>query len=75
MEVLGIKLVLTAVGRTEVVLCDGPDDPGEMLSQLEGLFLLHEVGEGVLHSQSIFHMGLKLVTNPVAVAQRQNILR
>ena len=44
-----VRLALSAFGSSEVKLSYGPDEPTEVLSQLESLPLLDKSAEGVLH--------------------------
>lgn len=75
MAVLLAHLLGWRPGRcSEVVLRHSPDEPGEMLPQLDGLFLLDKAVQGVLHHILIFHMHLNLVLNPVTIRQTQQVL-
>ena len=71
--VLG-ALNLGAVGCSEVVLGNSPNQPAEVLSELQCLLLFWQGREVALHREAVLHVHLQLVSDPVSIAESHDTL-
>lgn len=75
----GIQIVfsaldLGAIWCPKVKLSHRPNQPSEVLSQLQSLLLLGQGRQITLHCQSVLHMHLQLISYPISVTESHKIL-